>query len=197
MASNEPLTSICVYCGSSDNGPEAHRRIARELGQLMAAQGIRLVYGGGRAGVMGAIADAVLDSGGEVDGIIPDFLMDREHGHRGITRLEVVPTMHVRKARMAELADAFVILPGGLGTLEELFEIVTWRQLGLHDKPIVAINPDGHWDHLAHLLSQLVETGYARPEITALISLFKSAEAALTALAVHTDRRAQLEADYP
>ena len=143
VTNNSSLTSICVYCGSSDNGPATHRDLARDLGRLMATNGIQLVYGGGRVGVMGAVADAVMDGGGIVTGVIPDFLIQREHGHRDITHLEVVASMHERKARMAELSDAFIVLPGGLGTLEELFEIMTWRQLGLHDKPIMVINPDG------------------------------------------------------
>ena len=177
-----PVSSICVYCGSSANGPAAHREMAQALGSMMAAQGTRLVYGGGRAGVMGAVADAVLAGGGEVIGIIPDFLMEREHGHRDVTRLEVVPSMHVRKARMAELSDAFIVLPGGFGTLEELFEIVTWRQLGLHDKPVVVVNPDGHWDHLASLVDGLVDAGYARPENAALMQFVTDVPSALAAL---------------
>lgn len=167
--------------------------MARDLGRQMAAQGIRLVYGGGRAGVMGAIADAVLEAGGEVFGIIPDFLMDREHGHRKVTSLEVVPSMHVRKARMAELADAFIILPGGLGTLEELFEIVTWRQLGLHDKPVVVVNQGGHWDHLAALIDDLITSGYARSENAALLRFVPDVDAALEALA--TDGGGRLDTD--
>jgi uncharacterized protein (TIGR00730 family) len=135
----EHIRSLCVYCGSSDRGPAAHRDAARALGQELAQQGVGLVYGGGRVGVMGAIADAVLEGGGTVTGIIPDFLMRHEVGHEGVTQLEVVTTMHERKARMAELSDGFVVLPGGLGTLEELFEIVTWKQLGLHTKPIVVV----------------------------------------------------------
>jgi uncharacterized protein (TIGR00730 family) len=160
----EHIRSLCVYCGSSDRGPAAHRDAARTFGLELAQQGVRLVYGGGRVGVMGALADAVLDGGGRVTGIIPDFLMRHEVGHQGVTQLEVVATMHERKARMAELSDGFVVLPGGLGTLEELFEIVTWKQLGLHTKPIIVVNSAGYWDGLRATLDGIVAAGYARPE---------------------------------
>lgn len=182
MTSSSPLKSICVYCGSSDKGPAAHRDLARDLGAKMAAGGIQLVYGGGRVGVMGAVANAVLEANGVVTGVIPDFLMQREHGHHGVTNLEVVASMHERKARMAELSDAFIVLPGGLGTLEELFEIVTWRQLGLHDKPIFVINPDGHWDHLRALMDGLVAAGYARPENAQLVQFVTDPASALAGL---------------
>ncbi|NNE84809.1 MAG: TIGR00730 family Rossman fold protein [Alphaproteobacteria bacterium] len=158
------VRSLCVYCGSSDRGPAAHRDAARALGHELAQQGVGLVYGGGRVGVMGAIADAVLEGGGTVTGIIPDFLMRHEVGHEGVTQLEVVTTMHERKARMAELSDGFVVLPGGLGTLEELFEIVTWKQLGLHTKPIIVVNSAGYWDGLRATMDGIVAAGYARPE---------------------------------
>lgn len=158
------IRSLCVYCGSSDRGPAAHRDAARALGLDLAQQGVGLVYGGGRIGVMGAVADAVLDGGGRVTGVIPDFLMRHEVAHQGVTQLEVVTTMHERKARMAELSDGFVVLPGGLGTLEELFEIVTWKQLGLHTKPIVVVNSEGYWDGLRATMDGIVAAGYARPE---------------------------------
>ena len=193
MTDKSPLQSICVYCGSSQNGPAEHRDLARDLGRRMAANGIQLVYGGGRVGVMGAVADAVLDGGGVVTGVIPDFLIQREHGHRGVTSLEIVPNMHERKARMAELADAFIILPGGLGTLEELFEILTWRQLELHDKPIMVINPDGHWDHLRSLLDGLIAAGYARAENAGLVQFVTDAAGALTALEAQTTGKTHIQ----
>jgi uncharacterized protein (TIGR00730 family) len=178
----ERKITICVYCGSSDRGPAAHRELAVAFGESMAASGIRLVFGGGRVGVMGALADAVMGAGGEVIGVIPNFLMRYEVGHTGLTSLEIVSTMHARKARMAELSDAFVVLPGGLGTLEELFEIVTWRQLRLHDKPIVVIDPDGYWRALADLLDGIIAAGYARPEATQLFDFVDSPAAALARL---------------
>jgi len=149
----------------------------------MAERGIRLIYGGGRVGVMGAVADAVMSAGGAVTGIIPDFLMRHEVGHTKITELEIVDTMHARKARMAELSDAFLILPGGLGTLEEYFEIVTWRQLGLHDKPIAILNVDGYWDRLRDMINGIVDARYARPENMAMTTYVETAEQALNALA--------------
>jgi uncharacterized protein (TIGR00730 family) len=164
----EHIRSLCVYCGSSNRGPATHRDAARAFGLELAQRGVRLVYGGGRVGVMGALADAVLDGDGTVTGIIPDFLMRHEVGHQGVTQLEVVATMHERKARMAELSDGFVVLPGGLGTLEELFEIVTWKQLGLHTKPIIVVNSAGYWDGLRATLDGIVAAGYARPENAAL-----------------------------
>ena len=160
----ENIQSLCVYCGSSQRGPTEHRDAARAFGHELAKRGIRLIFGGGRVGVMGTLADAVLESGGLVTGIIPDFLMRHEAGHRGVTQLEVVATMHERKARMAELSDGFVVLPGGLGTLEELFEIVTWKQLGLHTKPIVVVNSAGYWNDLRTMIAGIVAAGYARPE---------------------------------
>ncbi len=160
----EHIRSLCVYCGSSDRGPAAHRDAARALGRELVQHGVKLVYGGGRVGVMGTLADAVLEGGGSVVGIIPDFLLRHEVGHEGVTQLEVVATMHERKARMAELSDGFVVLPGGLGTLEELFEIVTWKQLGLHTKPIVVVNSAGYWDSLRTLINGIAAAGYARPE---------------------------------
>lgn len=169
----EHIHSLCVYCGSSDRGPAAHRQAARAFGLELAERGVRLIYGGGRTGVMGTLADAVLEGGSSVVGVIPDFLMRHEAGHEGVTQLEVVATMHERKARMAELSDGFVVLPGGLGTLDELFEIVTWKQLGLHTKPIVVVNSAGYWDDLRAMIDGIVATGYARPE-SAELAVFVS-----------------------
>lgn len=161
----------------------------------MADRGLALVYGGGRAGVMGAIADAVLSAGGKVTGVIPDFLIQREHGHTGVTSLEVVTSMHERKARMAELSDGFIVLPGGLGTLEELFEIVTWFQLGLHDKPIAVVNPDGYWDRLRDVLTTTVEAGYARTENANIAAFVDNAGDALDKLAARAAGLTPLESD--
>jgi uncharacterized protein (TIGR00730 family) len=189
------LSSICVYCGSSDNGPASHREAGLRLGTLMAERGIRLIYGGGRVGVMGAVADAVMAAGGEVTGIIPDFLLRHEVGHTNITELEIVDTMHARKARMAELSDAFLILPGGLGTLEEYFEIVTWRQLQLHDKPIAVLNVDGYWDRLRDMINGIVDARYARPENLAMTTYADTAEQALDALAQQASGSGHLSSD--
>ena len=158
------IGSLCVYCGSSSRVPQSHKDAAVRLGEILAARGIRLVYGGGRVGLMGILADAAIAGGGEVIGVIPRFLDEYEIGHTGITRLEITESMHERKRLMAELSDGFVVLPGGLGTLDETFEIVTWKQLNLHDKPIVIVNIDGYWQPLERLIGHAVSNGYARPE---------------------------------
>jgi len=148
---------VCVYCGSSGRVAEAYRAAATRAGTALAQAGIELIYGGGRIGLMGLVADAALAAGGRVTGIIPGFLHDRELGHTGVTQLIVVDSMHERKQRMFELADAFVILPGGLGTLDEAFECLTWRQLALHDRPIVLVDVDGYWQPLMRLVDHVVE----------------------------------------
>lgn len=152
---------LCVYCGSSGEVAEAYRAAAIRLGGLLGEQKIGLVYGGGRIGLMGLLADAALKAGGEVIGVIPDHLHDREIGHAGLTQLRVVDNMHERKRLMAELADAFAILPGGLGTLEEMLEVVTWKQLGLHDKPIFIIDVEGYWTPLLRLFDHVIDEGFA------------------------------------
>jgi hypothetical protein len=179
----EYIRSLCVYCGSSDRGPVAHKDAARAFGHELAQRGVNLVFGGGRVGVMGTLADAVLEGGGSVTGIIPDFLMRHEIGHQGITELEIVATMHDRKARMAELSDGFVVLPGGLGTLEELFEIITWKQLGLHTKPIVVVNSTGYWDNLRTVIDGIVAAGYARRKNVELAAFVDSVDDIFPALA--------------
>ena len=154
------IKSICLYCGSSSDTRNSHRNAAREFGTLLAREEITLVFGGGQIGLMGLAADAALAAGGNVIGVIPDFLVEREVGHHACTQLFTTKTMHERKQIMAELSDAFAILPGGLGTLDETFEIVTWRQLGLHDKPIVLVNIDSYWDPLLILLKQMAHENY-------------------------------------
>jgi len=171
------ISSICVYCGSSVGASPAYAAAAERLGSELAQRGIRLVYGGGRVGLMGVLADAVIRGGGAVTGIIPAHLQDREVGHGALSELVVVQTMHERKARMSELADAFAVLPGGLGTLDETFEIVTWRQLRLHDKPVVIIDIDGYWAPLQHMVSAMVEGGFVRPEHAALFTIVPDVDA--------------------
>lgn len=151
---------ICVFTGASRGLRPAHQTAVTAFGVELAARGHGLVYGGGHVGLMGVLADAVLSGGGEVIGVIPRALVDRELAHSGITDLQVVPDMHTRKARMVEHADAFVALPGGIGTLEELFEVWTWAQLGLHAKPIGALNVGGFFDHLLAFCDQMVEDGF-------------------------------------
>jgi uncharacterized protein (TIGR00730 family) len=150
---------VAVFLGSSP-GTEAHRATTAALAETLVGAGHGLVYGGARVGLMGLLADTALAAGGEVHGVIPEHLVDREVAHAGLTTLDVVATMHERKARMAELADAFLALPGGVGTLEELFEVVTWGLLGLHDKPVALLDPDGYWAGLTAQLDQVVASGY-------------------------------------
>ena len=169
-----PITSLCVYCGSSAGHDPRHGATAVALGQMMARHNITLVYGGGRVGLMGIVADAVLAAGGKAIGVIPTMLKTAELAHTGLTELIAVETMHDRKRRMFEIADAFAILPGGLGTLDEAFEIITWRQLGLHDKPILLIDSDGYWQPLRALLTHIIAGGFARPENQRLVTVVEA-----------------------
>jgi len=154
------MDSVCVFCGSAPGSHPSYLALAREFGSLLAARGHRLVYGGGRVGLMGALADAVLAGGGEVIGVIPQLLIDKEVGHLGLTRLQVVSTMSERKLAMGELSDAFVTLPGGIGTLDELFEAWTWTQLGLQNKPSGLLNHRGYYDELIAFLDRSVTEGF-------------------------------------
>ncbi|EKT4541168.1 TIGR00730 family Rossman fold protein [Pseudomonas sp. NBRC 111118] len=166
-----PVRSVCVFCGASMGANPAYREAAVALGQAIARRGLTLVYGGGAVGLMGVVADAAMAAGGEVVGIIPQSLLDAEVGHKGLTRLEVVDGMHARKARMAELSDAFIALPGGLGTLEELFEVWTWGQLGYHAKPLGLLDVNGFYDKLGGFLDHIVEEGFVRPQHRAMLLL--------------------------
>jgi uncharacterized protein (TIGR00730 family) len=177
------IASLCVYCGSSDRVDPSHLAAAAELGRSAAERGIEIVFGGGRVGLMGVLADAALGAGGQVTGIIPEHLQAMEVGHNGVSRLEVVGSMHSRKMRMCELSDAFCVLPGGLGTLDETFEIVTWKQLGLHDKPIVVINHQGFWDPLIGLIDHQVAAGYVRSGHAQLFTLVDRVDQVFEALA--------------
>jgi len=155
------ITSLCVYCASSINVDQAYKEAAVELGGIMADLGVKLVFGGGRVGLMGLLADAVMAGGGEVVGVIPRHLEEAEVGHREITELHIVDNMHVRKEMMFRMADAVAVLPGGLGTLDETFEMITWRQLGLHDKPIVIVDISGFWQPFLNLVHHICDTGFA------------------------------------
>ena len=146
------IKSLCVYCGSARGRSPRYVAAARELGEAMAERQIRLIYGGARIGMMGEVADAVMKNGGQVIGVIPEHLQTSEVGHSGITELKVVESMHVRKKLMFDLSDGFAVLPGGYGTLDELFEIITWRMLKLHDKPVVVLNIDGYWNAFEALI---------------------------------------------
>ena len=163
------MSRLCVFCGSSEGARPGYAEAARRLGAELVSRGIGLVYGGCAVGLMGVLADAVLARGGEAIGIIPEPLVARELAHRGLTELRIVASMHERKATMAALADGFIALPGGLGTLEETFEILTWAQLGIHAKPIGALNVEGYWDGLRRLVDQAVVEGFVRPEYAELL----------------------------
>ena len=160
---------ICVYCGSSPGRSPEHAAAAVELGAALAGRGITLVYGGGNVGLMGILADTVLECGGEVIGVIPAFLLEREVAHDGLTELRVVESMHQRKEMMEDLSDAVVALPGGFGTLDELAEMLTWSQLGLHDKPVVLLDVDGYWSDLLAWCDRAVAEGFLRPRHRALL----------------------------
>ncbi|HWK43292.1 MAG TPA: TIGR00730 family Rossman fold protein [Stellaceae bacterium] len=155
------VTSLCVYCGSSNQVDQVYKDAAYELGRLVGARGIDLIYGGGRVGLMGLAADGALAAGGRVTGIIPRHLHDREVAHSGLSELVVVETMHERKQLMAARADAFIILPGGFGTLDEAFEIMTWKQLRLHDKPVILVDVAGYWAPLRTLIDEIIATRFA------------------------------------
>lgn len=158
------IKSVCVYCGSSARVDEAYKDAAKQMGRLLAENNIRLVYGGGKAGLMGIVADSVLENGGFVTGIIPSHIADREIQHKGLTELHVVDTMHTRKKMMVDLSDAFVVLPGGIGTLDETCEIMTWRQLGIHDKPVVIANIKEYWTPFLALIDNIVDGGFMRED---------------------------------
>ena len=184
------MKSICVFCGSNAGNQPIYRSEAEKLGRLLAARGIELVYGGGNIGLMGAVADACLEAGGTVVGVIPQALMGKEVAgrpvdHRTLTRLEVVDSMHTRKARMAELAEGFIALPGGFGTFEEFCEILTWGQLGVHAKPMGLLNVNGFYDPLLAMLDRAVADGFLRPQNRAMALADSDIEGLLAAMAAY------------
>lgn len=179
------VRSLCVFCGSRAGVDAQYTRIAEQLGRLLAERRVRLVYGGGSIGLMGVVMQAVLDHGGEVTGVIPEFLMRREVGNPSLTELVVVDSMHERKQRMFELADAFAVLPGGLGTLDEAIEIITWKQLRLHDKPIAVLSAGDYWSGFETLIDGVVERGFAEPGIRDLYSIAGDVESLVATLEAH------------
>ena len=175
------MNAVCVYCGASTGSDPVYAEAAVELAQTLAAHDLRVVYGGAHVGLMGLIADTALAAGAEVVGVIPKVLVDWEVAHTGLTELHVVDDMHERKALMAELADAFVALPGGIGTLEELIEIYTWSYLGIHDKPFAVLNTANYYDGFTAFLDHAVGQGFLRPEVRARLLVAPDAEALLAA----------------
>jgi uncharacterized protein (TIGR00730 family) len=176
------IRALTVFCGSRAGDNPAHARAADAFGELLAKSGITLIYGGGRIGLMGALADSVLTAGGHVVGVIPEFLMDMEVGHGGISELIRVPNMHTRKYEMFVRSDGFVVLPGGLGTLEEAFEVITWKQLHLHSKPIVLLDTDGYWQPLVQLFHAVVGGGFAHDRIRDLFTTVATVDQILPAM---------------
>lgn len=183
------ITALCIYCGASQNVDPRHLEKAGELGRVTAEKGVDLVYGGGHSGMMGAAADGALGAGGRVIGIIPEHLKEREAAHTGVTEMIVVDSMHVRKQKMFERSDAFCVLPGGLGTLDETFEIITWKQLGLHDKPIILLNLYGFWDPLMEMIQRQVQGGYLHDDPDYLFSLADDIEGVFAAIASAKEAR--------
>lgn len=182
MTTDRP-TTLCVFCGSRHGADPAYTAGARAIGSGLARRGWQLVYGGGNVGLMGEVADAARTGGAWVTGVIPESLMRREVGHRGLDELHVVPTMHVRKQMMAERAHAFIALPGGLGTFEELFEVWTWRQLGYHSRPIALLNTGGYYDRLLAFLQDTVAQGFVAPGQADMLIVDTDADALLQRVA--------------
>lgn len=173
------MRSVCVFCGSSAGDRPEYLDLARTMGALLAQRGLTLVYGGGRVGLMGALADATLEAGGSAVGVIPQMLLDKEVGHTGLTQLHVVASMTERKLLMGELSDAFIALPGGIGTMDELFEVWTWTQLELHCKPCGLVNHGGYYDALVSFLEHAVREGFLRPRHRAALMIEPTAQALL------------------
>jgi uncharacterized protein (TIGR00730 family) len=195
MSGMGPILSVCVFCGSSSGNRPEYTAVARELGTLLATRGIGLVYGGGHVGMMGHVADAALAAGGSVVGVIPEHLMRPEVAHQRLTELLVVESMHVRKRTMAGRADAFIVLPGGYGTFEEMFEMVTWLQLQLHAKPVGVVNGLGYFDALLVFLRHAAAEGFIRPQHRELLSVGASPAQVLDALVERRARAARPNGD--
>jgi len=178
-------SSVCIYCGSSPGDDPVYMESARQIGTLIASQGHRLVYGGGHVGLMGAAADAALAAGGEVIGVIPQDILDKEVGHGGVTELFTVSSMHERKMKMASMSDCFIALPGGIGTLEEIIEVLTWGQLGFHNKACGVLNISGFFNPLLELLDHMVEHRFLKAEHRDQLLVAETPEAILTAALAH------------
>lgn len=180
------MLSLCVFCGSKPGQGTKYQASARELGKRMAAANIRLIFGGGHLGLMGAVSDSIMEHQGSAVGIIPEKLVEREQAHSGVTELITVANMHERKAKMYELADAFVALPGGLGTMDEFFEVFTWKQIGYHQKPLFLLNLDGYFDPLVAMLDRMVEQEFTDPEVCSQVRVVKDVDALVRELGANT-----------
>ena len=191
------MKSICVFCGSSLGARPVYQQAATALGQTLVRRDLRLIYGGGNVGLMGVVADAVLAAGGAAIGVLPKFLAAKEVAHAGLTQLHLVDSMHDRKALMAELADGFIALPGGFGTLEEFCEILTWAQLGLHTKPQGLLNVAGYYDSLLHLFDQAVAEKFLRPDLRNLVIEANDADVLLEKFLNYQPQRVDKWLDLP
>jgi uncharacterized protein (TIGR00730 family) len=180
------MRSVCVYCASNPGARPSYTAAARRLGEALAERGLALVYGGASVGLMGTVADAVMAKGGRAIGVLPDFMIKREVAHHALTELRLVGSMHERKAEMAAHADAFIALPGGFGTLDELFEMLTWAQLGLHQKPVALLDVDGYYTPLVAFLDHATAEGLLRPEYRAMLLVGHDADELLDRMARHT-----------
>lgn len=176
------IKNVCVYCGSSNRADARFKDSAKRLGEILVQENLNLVYGGGHVGLMGIVADTVLAGGGKVTGVITSYIADKEVAHTGLSDLHVVDTMHERKQIMVDESDAFIILPGGLGTMDEFFEVFTWWQLGLHDKPIIVVNVDGYWSPLLSLIDNIVEEKFGRQADKDYLCIINSVEDIIRAL---------------
>jgi uncharacterized protein (TIGR00730 family) len=176
------IKSVCVYCGASFGSDPIYKDAATAMGRTLAERGLKLVYGGGQVGLMGVIADACIDAGGEVLGVIPDFLDHKEIAHPRVQEMRIVKSMHERKLIMADNADAFIAMPGGLGTMEELFEVWTWSQLGRHEKPVALLNMSGYWDKLTAFLDHMRDEGFVEARHRDMLMSAETPEAVLQAL---------------
>ena len=170
------ISSVCVFCGASNAAPEDHLKMGWDLGKELAKKELKLVYGGGDCGMMGKVANGVLSAGGWVTGVFPENLKEFEQEHVGLSENIIVDSMHTRKDLMYKKSDAFIVLPGGFGTLDEFFEILTWKQLQLHDKPIVVLNYKGYWDHLVGLMDDIIANGFAQQEMYSYFEICKDFE---------------------
>ena len=188
--SSSSISSVCVYCGSANDVPQSFKTLAKDVGGRLAQEKIHIVYGGGHVGLMGIVADAGMAGGSKVIGIIPQHISAKEVQHNGLTELHIVPDMHTRKRMMVERADAFVILPGGLGTLDECFEILTWKKLQLHNKPIIIFNFEGYWNPLLTLIDSTIKDHFSLPSDRALFQVVDTVDALITAL--HNEAKAMV-----
>jgi len=179
------MKSIVVFCGSGEGYNEVYREAAEQMGITLAARHIRIIYGGAKVGLMGALADAALDQGGRVIGVIPEFLKTEEVAHEGLTELITVNTMHERKLKMHELSDGIIAMPGGWGTMEELFEMLTWGQLGLHNKPVGLLNVNGYYDALKALCDNMVQEGFLNEYVNAMLLVSESVDELLEKMAAY------------